>query len=555
MFKLTKLKSLFNKLNISNKNSDNSNSDNSNSDNSNSDNSNSDNSNPDNSNPDNSNPDNSNPDNSNPDNSNPDNSISDNSISDNSISDNSNSDNSNSDNSNSANIDHKNCSYCNKSFTEELWCKDCDTFMMIEGWSSGNNEIDKFIKDTIYGARNKDRKLLEWVPFDKFKDINQIGEGGFSKVYSATWIDGPKIHKIYKSWVKRKSKPIKVALKRLNGSENMSAEYLNEIKILWDLCQIAERWLSFYGMTKDPETEELIIISEYADKGNLRSFISHNFNNTLWKDKLLYLQWIIYGLKKLHELGYFHKDFHSGNILQTTNPSKSDANASYISDFGLSGPSSKQKSDDKICGVLPYIAPEVLNGEPYSLSSDIYSFGIIMVELSSGKPPFHKRKHDTTLALEICNGLRPEFGKGTPEIYKKLAYKCMNANSNQRPTASELYYIIQFWVYATYYNNRQEEENFGYKSKEIRAMFKEANKEIPNISTSYEKNPDAIYTSRLFTFSNLTKPVNSSIFTGYLNDEENNKDCQDSQLVDLEVSNSFLQSKSNMSLAMKTIVD
>ncbi|RGB34892.1 hypothetical protein C1646_759997 [Rhizophagus diaphanus] len=179
--------------------------------------------------------------------------------------------------SNSMNIDHKDCSYCNIPSTEELWCKECDPFMNIEGWSSGNNEIDKFIKDTIYGARNERTGVypyLEWVPFDKFKDINQIGEGGFSKVYSATWIDGPKIIFDYysKIWKKRKSEPIKVALKRLNGSENMSAEYLNEIKILWDLCQIADGCLSFYGMTKDPETEEFIIISEYADKGNLRSF-------------------------------------------------------------------------------------------------------------------------------------------------------------------------------------------------------------------------------------------------------------------------------------------
>ncbi|CAB4403456.1 unnamed protein product [Rhizophagus irregularis] len=458
---------------------------------------------------------------------------------------NKNSDNSNPGNSNSANIDHKNCSYCNKSFTEELWCKECDPFMMIEGWSSGNNEIDKFIKDTNYDARNESTnkypaKFLEWVPFNKFKDINQIGEGGFSKVYSATWIGGPKIHKKYyeglERWEKRRSEPIKVALKRLNGSENMSAEYLNEIKILWDLCQINNGCLSFYGMTKDPETEELIIISEYADKGNLRSVLLHNFNNTLWKDKLLYLQWITHGLNSLHKLGYFHKDFHSGNILQTTNPSVSNKNASYISDFGLSGPSNKQKSNDKICGVLPYIAPEVLNGEPYSLSSDIYSFGIIMAELSSGKPPFHKRNHDTTLALKICNGLRPEFGKGTPEIYKKLAYKCMNANSNQRPTASELCDIIKFWYESTY---SYKKEKFGYKSEEIKAMFEEADKEIPNISTIYEKNPDAIYTSRLFTFSNLTKPVNSSIITEYLNDEENNKDCQDSQLFDLEISSSL----------------
>ncbi|GBC46742.2 kinase-like domain-containing protein [Rhizophagus irregularis DAOM 181602=DAOM 197198] len=250
----------------------------------------------------------------------------------------------------------------------------------------------------------------------------------------------------------------------------MSAEYLNEIKILWDLCQIYNGCLSFYGMTKDPETEELIIISEYADKGNLRSVLLHNFNNTLWKDKLLYLLWITHGLKSLHGLGYFHKDFHSGNILQNTDPNYSNITKSYISDFGLSGPSNKQKSDDKICGVLPYIAPEVLNGELYSLSSDIYSFGIIMAELSSGKPPFHKRKHDTTLALEICNGLRPEFGKGTPEIYKKLAYKCMNANSNQRPTASELNDIIRFWFNSLHYEGN-EEENFGYEDCKDSQLF------------------------------------------------------------------------------------
>ncbi|CAB5329862.1 unnamed protein product [Rhizophagus irregularis] len=380
--------------------------------------------------------------------------------------------------SNPVKINHENCYDPDN---KKYWCKECVPRCIIEGWTSGNDDIDNLIKDSIYNVNRYDDDddddydydvypiFLEWVPFDRFKDVKQIGEGGFAKVYSATWIDG--IAKYTKqddgNWIKKEPVSKQVALKRLNGSQNMSSDFLNELKTHWKLNCLQDTSLKFYGITKDPETEEIMMIMEYAD------------------------------------------------------------------DFGLSRLSNEQKSSDsnKIVGVLPYIAPEVLNGEPYTLSSDIYSFGVVMAELSSGKPPFYKRKHDGGLALEICNGLRPEFGKGTPEIYKKLAHRCMNANPNQRPIANELEEILNCW------DNYKDNEKYGYKGKEVRNAFKEADKEIPNISTSYEKKPDAIYTSRAFTFSNLSKPINSSfIATTYLN-EEDNEGCQDSQLVDLEVPN------------------
>src|SRR5437016_6280264 len=195
-------------------------------------------------------------------------------------------------------------------------------------------------------------------------------------------------------------------------------------------------------MTKYPETTEFMMTIKFANEGNLKSSLSNNFNNILCKNKIDLLRDASRNLRKLHELGYFHKDFHSGNILQLRN--RYGTSMSNISDFGLSGPANEQKSDDKVYGVLAYIAPEVLNGEAYTSSSDIYSFGVVMAELSSGKPPFYNKKHNLSLALAICNGLRPEFGKGTPEFYKKLAYKCMDANSNERPTARELHGIFDF---------------------------------------------------------------------------------------------------------------
>ncbi|PKB93505.1 hypothetical protein RhiirA5_441099, partial [Rhizophagus irregularis] len=57
-----------------------------------------------------------------------------------------------------------NCSYCNQPFIEEVWCKKCDPYKIIEGWTSENSDIDKFIKDTMY--TRKYGTWLEWVPFD-----------------------------------------------------------------------------------------------------------------------------------------------------------------------------------------------------------------------------------------------------------------------------------------------------------------------------------------------------------------------------------------------------
>ncbi|EXX67406.1 hypothetical protein RirG_114670 [Rhizophagus irregularis DAOM 197198w] len=134
-----------------------------------------------------------------------------------------------------------------------------------------------------------------------------------------------------------------------------------------------------------------------------------------------------------------------------------------------------------------------------------------MAELSSGKPPFYNKKHDLSLTLAICNGLRPEFGKGTPEFYKKLAYKCMDANPNERPTTKELRNIFDFWDVSIGGSSYGKVEKFGYKRKEIKAAFEEVDKKIPNISTSYEKNSDAVYTSRALWLSINRLEVSNSI--------------------------------------------
>jgi serine/threonine protein kinase len=59
-----------------------------------------------------------------------------------------------------------------------------------------------------------------------------------------------------------------------------------------------------------------------------------------------------------------------------------------ITDLGLCKPVNELSKEDKIFGVMPYVAPEVLRSQPYTQKADIYSFGIIAYEVLSGLPPY-----------------------------------------------------------------------------------------------------------------------------------------------------------------------
>ena len=128
---------------------------------------------------------------------------------------------------------------------------------------------------------------------------------------------------------------------------------------------------------------------------------------------------------------------------------------------------------------------------PTLFASDIYSFGIIMVEVSTGKPPYGSVPHDERLALAICNGLRPRVAKGTPQCYVDLVNQCLDADPEKRPSANELDGIIFKWS--------------------VNKEFIEADKIISQ-GTFPETaiNPEAIYTSRFMSFTNLSRPINST---------------------------------------------
>ncbi len=188
---------------------------------------------------------------------------------------------------------------------------------------------------------------------------------------------------------------------------------------------------------------------------------------------------------------------HSGNIFSFSYDNGE--NYSAIGDLGLC----QQLKDDtnEIFGVIPYLAPEVLSRKIYTKESDIYSFGMIMWEHTTGKKPFHDRSHDHYLMLDILEGKRPDITEDTPEFYADLMKKCWDPNPENRPTATKIRECLR-------------EYNF----VECGKIFKLAESKRQEIIRSekylideknHKKHPESFHTNR--ALSKLIKQANSLI--------------------------------------------
>ncbi|RGB28691.1 kinase-like domain-containing protein [Rhizophagus diaphanus] len=230
--------------------------------------------------------------------------------------------------------------------------------------------------------------------------------------------------------------------------------------------------------------------------------MNKNYRNLSWYNKISMLLNISTSLKEIHQKKMVHHDFHTGNIL--SNIAGATNSIFYISDMGLCGDVSNNDQNN-IYGVMPYVAPEVLKGELYTQAADIYSFGMIMYFVATGRQPFFNCAHDELLVLNICSGIRPEINEPeAPKCYIDLMKQCWDSNPNNRPKAAEVFNLFMF-LYLASDSNHALKVNMGFEKEqhfEIQKQIKEAEECRRSHPVSFDgsttlAHPQAIYKSRL----------------------------------------------------------
>ena len=127
--------------------------------------------------------------------------------------------------------EHGLCDECNQPNTGSRWCQSCNSKHFqndFNKWTSGNKEIDEFIQKFQLNATHYE-EVLEWIPYEKFSNVEYLAKGGFGTVHKAKWIDG---HIEY--WNTNENKWYRdtheyVVLKSLNNSQSITTDFLQEV--------------------------------------------------------------------------------------------------------------------------------------------------------------------------------------------------------------------------------------------------------------------------------------------------------------------------------------
>ncbi|XP_056110967.1 mitogen-activated protein kinase kinase kinase 4 isoform X1 [Rhinichthys klamathensis goyatoka] len=254
----------------------------------------------------------------------------------------------------------------------------------------------------------------------KWQRGNKIGEGQYGKVYTCINVDTGEL----------------MAMKEIRFQPNdhkTIKETADELKIFEGIKH--PNLVRYFGV--ELHREEMYIFMEYCDEGTLEEVSRLGLQEHVIR---LYSKQITTAINVLHEHGIVHRDIKGANIFLTS------SGLIKLGDFGCSV---KLKNNaqtmpgevNSTLGTAAYMAPEVITrakGEGHGRAADIWSLGCVLIEMVTGKRPWHEYEHNFQIMYKVGMGHKPPIPEKLSTEGKDFLAHCLESEPKRRWTASAL---------------------------------------------------------------------------------------------------------------------
>ncbi|CAN6219470.1 unnamed protein product [Urochloa humidicola] len=318
----------------------------------------------------------------------------------------------------------------------------------MDGESSRHDNLEAVLQDQ--SAEPCDLRLQYLIDItDNFSSKRELGRGGFGVVYKGTLPNGTMVAvKNLVSIADVQDKQFKNEVDNL-----MRVRHQNIVRFVGYCYETWMKYMEYNGKHIFAEIPQKLLCFEYMPNGSLDRYISEESRGLDWDKRYKIIKGICCGLNYLHEEcqsngSIVHMDLKPANILLDDNM------VPKIADFGLSRLFNDQKT--RTCATLPlgslgYMAPEYLFQGIITTKADIYSLGVIIIEIVAGRKisPYDTGKSCSDFAEHVFRNWRNRL-EASPsctclEIYDKqikncleIGLRCVNVQLGERPSMREV---------------------------------------------------------------------------------------------------------------------